>query len=228
MMRSPTREHGIAVIVAVMTTMVMLALGSALVLLTMSETAIASNFRMSSEALYAAEAIAERAMSDVTRARDWSRILNGSVRGTFVDGLPSGPRTLSDGTTIDLTQITNLANCERVTTCRGADMDAITTERPWGRNNPRWQLYAFGTLESLIGTGLRTSPAYVVAFVSDDPTENDDDPATDGGIPATGEPANPGAGRLMIRAQVFGATAQSSVEMTVQRTLRIVSWREVR
>jgi len=66
------------------------------------------------------------------------------------DGPPSGTRTLPDGSTIDLTQALNVANCDHVAPCTAAEMDANTGMRPWASNNPRWQLYAYGKLTDML------------------------------------------------------------------------------
>ena len=55
-----------------------------------------------------------------------------------------------------------------------------TDERPWGANNPRWQLYAYGQLDDMIPTSTINSPFYVVVMVGDDPSENDGNPLKDG------------------------------------------------
>src|SRR5215212_2951883 len=124
-------EHGIALVIAMMAMLLMSALGIALVLTTSSETMIAGNFSNSSEALYAADAAVERAMEDILTVPDWNKLLDGSTQSAFVDGAPSGTRTLRDSSTIDLTQALNMANCQKVTTCSVADMDTSTAERPW-------------------------------------------------------------------------------------------------
>ena len=54
------REHGMALLVAMMAMLLMTALGAALVLTTSSEAIIAGNFRNSREGLYAAEAVLEQ------------------------------------------------------------------------------------------------------------------------------------------------------------------------
>jgi hypothetical protein len=36
-----------------------------------------------------------------------------------------------------------MVNCGRPV-CRDVDLDEVRDDRPWGRNNPRWQLYAYG------------------------------------------------------------------------------------
>ena len=50
-------------------------------------------------------------------------------------------------------------------------MNANTSGRPWGANNPRWKLYAYGNLNDMLPTGTINSPYYVVLFVGDDPSQ---------------------------------------------------------
>jgi len=208
------REDGVALMVAMMAMLLMTALGVALVLTTSSETIIAGNYRNSGEAMYAADAVLERAIDDLLTVPDWNSLLTGSVQSAFIDGAPSGARTLPDGSTLDLTQALSMANCQKVTTCSSTDMDAITTERPWGPNNPRWQLYAYGKMSDLMPTGSVDSSYYVVVMVADDPSENDGNPLQDGM-----SQANPGTGVMAMRAEAFGPRgAHKVVEMTVART----------
>jgi type IV pilus assembly PilX-like protein len=216
------REDGIALVVALMAMLLMSALGLALVLTTNTETMISGNFRNNSEALYAADAVVERAMDDLLTVPDWNKLLDGSARSAFIDGAPSGTRTLPDGTTIDIAQIVSMANCEKISGCTGNNMDAITTERPWGQNNPRWQLFAYGPVSSIVPTGTIDSPFYTVVLVGDDPSEADGDPTKDGGAPAglyAGLGKNPGIGVVSLRAESFGPRGTHKVlELTVART----------
>src|SRR5256885_15457185 len=209
------REDGIALIVAMMAMLLMTALGVALVLTTSSETMIAGNFRNSQEGLYAADAAIERAMDDVLTVPDWNKLLDGSTQSAFVDGPPSGQRTLLDGSTIDLTQALNMANCQKVTTCSAADVTAYTSERPWGLNNPVWRLYGYSNLRDMLpATDTINSSYYVMVMVGDDPSDNDGNPLLDGGglgaCPvgqvSAGSPAtcHPGYGVLAPPAEAFG------------------------
>ena len=211
-------ERGIALIVSLMAMMLMLALGTALVLTTMTETKIAGNYRSGSEALYAADAGVERVMQDLLTVPNWNDILNGTVTSAFIDGAPSGQRTLPDGTKIDLTEATNVVRCGKIA-CSAADLDAITDERPWGKNNPRWQLYAYGQLDDILPTGTITSREYVIVWIADDPSENDDDPLTDGAAPTNGAADNFGRGVISMLAQAFGPDgATRTIEVTAART----------
>ena len=107
-----------------------------------------------------------------------------------------------------------MANCEKVTACSSTDMDAITPERPWGPNNPRWQLYAYSRMSDLMPPEVVDSPFYVIVMVGDDPSENDRNPLKDG-VSQT----NPGTGVMAMRAEAFGPRgAHKVIEMTVART----------
>jgi Tfp pilus assembly protein PilX len=224
------REDGIALIVAMMAMLLMTALGVALVLTTSSETMIASNFRNSQEALYAADAVVERAMDDILTVADWNKLLDGSTQSAFVDGAPSGTRTLPDGSTIDLAQALNLANCDHVAACTDAEMNAVSAMRPWTTNNPRWKLYAYGNLADMLpASDSINSSYYVLLMVADDPSENDDDPLHDGVTPCPhNDPSgsitapitcNLGSGVIALRAEAFGPRgAHKVIEITVART----------
>jgi hypothetical protein len=210
------REDGIAMIVALMAMMLMTALGVALVLTTSAETMIAHNFRSGQEALYAADAVLERAMDDILTVPDWNTMLAGTTQSAFIDGPPSGTRTLPDGTNIDLGQLLSLANCGKVTGCSASDLTAnYTGDRPWGANNPVWQLYAYNRLDAMVPSGTINSQYYVVVMVADDPSETDGDPLHDGVSPST----NPGTGVLMLRAEAFGPRgAHKVIQITVAKT----------
>lgn len=234
-------ERGTSLVVALMTMVLMAALGAALVLITMSETMIAANFRAGLQTFYAADAAFERALADLRTVPDWTAVLGGGSRSSFTDGQPAGVRTLSDGTAIDLGELANVANCQKPARCTDADMAAKTSERPWGANNPRWTLFSHGKLADSVGTHSVESPCYVLVFVADDPSENDGDPTRDG-VEAGGL-SNPGLGILSVRAEAFGPRhAHRVIEATVAHelaggvepgaeataSLRVISWREVR
>jgi hypothetical protein len=124
--------------------------------------------------------------------------LDGTQVSSLVDG-PPGTRMVAPGLSIDLPVLTNQLTCARDTLCTSAQVHAITTERPWGVNNPRWRLFLH---QPLVPPPLPTVAAtpYVVAWIGDDARETDGDAAVDG--------AGPGQeGRYMVRARVeaFGA-----------------------
>ena len=212
--RAASSEGGIAMIVALMAMTLMIALGTALLLTTTTETRIVTNFRNNSESLYAADAGLERALDDMLTIPDWNSLLNGSARSALVDGAPTGTRTLADGTVLDLGEVLSMANCQKTTACSATDLTAITVERPWGANNPVWQPFAYGKLNDVLPAGGISSPYYVVVMAADDPSENDNDPLHDG-VSAT----NPGSGVLAMRAEAFGpGGSHKVVELTIART----------
>ncbi len=200
-------ESGVALVVALMSLLLLTALGMALVLTTQTETLIAGNFSNAQEGLYSADAGVERSMEDLLTVPDWNTILAGSTTSAFIDGAASGTRTLPGGATLDLSQVVNMANCGKLTTCSAGDMDAITADRPWGANNPRWQLYAYGNMNDIIPTGTVNSPYYVVVLIADDAAETDNDPTKDSN------------GVLAMRAEAFGpSNSHKVIEVTVART----------
>jgi hypothetical protein len=212
-----------------MAMLVLSILSLALVLASSSETTMAAGFQRSVEARYAAEAAVARAASDAQATVDWSSVLNGLARSSFADGAPSGARTLADGTTIDLDEVTSLANCGRAAGCTEAAITASTAVRPWGLNNPRWRPYAYGRFDEMAPAMASLSPFYVIVSVGDDAAENDDRPLLDGGAPVTGDPENAGADVLVLRGEAFGRRGSyACIEATLMRSAGIVSWRVVR
>jgi hypothetical protein len=246
--RDRNGERGVALILALMAMLFLIATGTALIVTTTTESTIARNFRISSEALYAADAVLEHAIDDVRTIHDWNTILSGAAQSTFIDGPSSGPRPLADGRSIDPADVVNLANCHKVAACSDSEMDEINAERPWGVNNPRWKSFAWGYLDDIAPAGTVSSPFFVMVMVGDDPAENDGDPLRDGLAPcAQGQVTgcNPGTGVLALRADAFGPFgAHKVLELTLSRPdagsgqdyndgsgqvrVRILSWREVR
>lgn len=208
-------DRGSALVVALLSLLLLTALGLALTLTTQTETAISANQRTSQEAMNAADAALEIAMQDLLAMPDWNRALSGADQSSFVDGSPAGPRTLPDGSTIDLTEVANLASCGHITSCSASEIATNSPERHWLANNPVWQVYAYGPVSDLLPGGTVSSPIYVVVLVGDDPSETDGDPLTDG-IDGT----NPGSGVLALRAEAFGPNGTHRiVEATVARTV---------
>ena len=221
-------ERGVALIIALMAMVLMTALGMALMLVSETETLIGSNYRDSVEGSYVADAGIERVMQDVLSIPDWNAILasadnvQAGVTSGFVDGTLTP--TLPDGRVIDLAKATNMINCNKPTACSDADMDANDGERQWGKNNPRFRLFAWGPVNDLNPTPTLNSPFYVAVWIGDDGAETDDTPGVDGAAPsaawqADGQDKNPGAGVLTLRAEAFGpGGAHRVIETTIART----------
>src|SRR5262245_29738250 len=223
--RHPRNEQGIALIVALLSITLMTALGMALMLTSQTETMISANYRDSMEGEYVADAGLERVMDDVLTIPDWNTVLTSpdgitaGVTSGFHDNSPSSPLPLPDGRTLNLANATNMINCSKTTACTDSDMDTSTLDRPWGKNNPRFRLYAWGPVNDLIPTSTLNSAYYVAVWIGDDATENDDNPSKDGGSPANGASVNVGAGVLTLRAESFGPGGSHHViEATIAKT----------
>jgi hypothetical protein len=212
---SLSRDNGVAMVIAMMALMLMTALASALVLNMSSETIISTNYRGGSAALYAADAIVERALDDLLTVANWDQLLTGSVRSAFVDGAPNGVRRTAGGATVDLSEVVNMANCGKPSACSATDLTGNATgDRPWAANNPVWQLYAYGPLADMLPFRTIDSPLYVVLMVADDPSEDDGLPLQDGQLAG-----HPGRGVIALRAEAFGPRgAHKTIEVTVSRT----------
>jgi len=222
--REQRDERGIALVIALLATLVMVAIGSALILTATTESRITRNFKNSTEAFYAVDAVLERVVEELRAIADWNLLLGGGAHSAFADGDPNGERALADGRAIDLTAVINDLNCRNISGCSDNAMDTITAERPWGANNPRWQPFAWGYLSGLAPGVIIDSPVYVVAMIADDPSECDDNPLIDGGAIVSCPPgvtANPGAGVLAVRAEAFGPFgAHRAVELTISRVVQ--------
>jgi hypothetical protein len=213
-MKDLASERGAAMLIAIMALLLMTAIGSVLIMTSTSETIIAAHFRDSVEARYAAGAVVERGMDDLGVIVDWTTVISGATRSAWVDGTASGRRTLADGSTIDLTQIVNLANCQKPTMCSSAEMNAVTADRPWGASNPRWVLFAYGAVRDFLpAPSSIDSPYYVVLLAG-------------AAIPPAGWEA------IALRAETFGPrNSHAVVEVTAGRSggpARFLSWRELR
>ena len=206
--------------------MLLSALGIALALTTSTERQVSATYGTDTELFYAADAAFERALQDLLPVADWNAVLSGAT-STFVDGGP-GRRMLPDGAVLDLQQATDRVNCGQ-SPCSSVDLHAATSSRPWGTNNPTWQLYAHGPLTDVSPGGTVESAVYVVVWVADDPLETDWQPLIDGD---TTVGPNPGAGLLQVLVHAYGVGGTRRViEATLRRgdsRSRVLSWRELR
>ena len=69
-----------------MTITLLSAMVASLALVTVTETAIAANYRDASEALYAADAAVEFALQEIARVDDWSDLIGEPGQTVLVDG----------------------------------------------------------------------------------------------------------------------------------------------
>ena len=218
-------ERGVALILVLLIMLTLSALAMSLAVMVSTDSQVSASYRDGIETFYGAQAALERVLPDLEAESDFTRVLTGVSVSSFLDG-PAGLRRLPDGTFTDLHALTSMLNCGRAA-CSAADLDEAREDRPWGRNNPRWQLYGYGPSTALGADRPGDARVYVVVLVADDPSETDMDPFTDGG----GE-GNPGRGRLSITAHGYGpGGTRRVVEATVasgDRGFNVLSWREVR
>ena len=228
-------DAGSALVLVVLSTGVLVTLGLVLALVSTVETDVVATTAEGTQALALAEAAAEQVMSDLSGLPSWDNALAGAVTSPFFDGA-AGPRSFG-GTGVDLSRETALLLCDAIT-CGGRSLDAVTANRPWGRNNPRWRVFASGRTASLVGQALGVRPGYAVVWIGDDPAENDADPLKYGGPPVAeaGTGVNPGQDVVVLRVAAWGARgAHRELELTVERAdlqahtgLRVRVWRELR
>ena len=203
-------ERGAALLIVLLTALLLSALALALVMASIGEALASGNARASRAAFYAADAGIERVLPDLQQAPDWDLVLSGVVTSGFTDGPTGGARAIPGGGTVVLDEVVNLANCGERNACDEASLTAITEERPWGVDNPRWRLFAWGPFPGHPG---EEPSAYLVVLVGDDPLDGDHDPGRDG------RGASRGRGVLLVRAQAYGSGGASRViEATVART----------
>ena len=192
-------EEGTALIVALMAMMMLTALGAGVVMVSNTETLIASNYRNAQEALYGADAAAERVVQDLLLVPRWNDILAGAVQSSFVDGARDGQKVIPAGPYITL--------CCGTSSATGQLQSQTDTANLWGLDNPRWQLFAWGPLSEMLPDNEVNSPMYVAVWIADDPAEADSNPLADSN------------GVLTLHAEAFGATGTRKViEVTVSRT----------
>jgi Tfp pilus assembly protein PilX len=186
-------DEGSALIIALVATVLLTSLGLGLIMLGDTETAISNNFRSGNETLYAADAAVERVVQDLLLVPRWNDVLTGAAQSSFIDDSLT-PTTLY-GASLNLTAITAEIQSQSDATA------------PWGANNPQWHLFAYGPLADMLGEGTIQSNSYIAVWISDDPSETDDNPSAD---------AN---GVLTVLAQAMGPNGTiRAVEVTIART----------
>ncbi len=197
-------DNGVALVIVMMTITLLTALGTALTLATIAETAIAANYRDATEAFYAAEAAVEFATQEIAAVSDWSGVIAKPGRSAFVDGPAGGLRTVG-ASTLDLGDATR-------------DVNLIVAGAP-GPASRGWVLYAFGRFQDLVPSSLSRSQIYVTVWVAD--------------RSETPEDERSGPDVLSILGQAYGARgSRRTVEAIVVKgdasTVRTRSWREWR
>jgi hypothetical protein len=185
------------------------AIGLSAVTLANSERAASRQLDAGMGVRYGADAMAVRTVNDLILEPDWTTDLGSGVRSSFSDTTLEPATAWHD--VLDLSSMT-------------ADLQQQTDAASGlGMNAPRWHLWAWGSFDALVAAPVPAPPAYLVAWIADDPAEGDNDPSRDSNAIVT------------IRAEAFG---MSNLRRAVQVVLRrpvppetgpttVVSWREV-
>jgi hypothetical protein len=163
-------------------------LGTALIVGTMTETALTAAYRQGREAFYAADAAVEFAIRDLATRADWDLVISGAEASGFTDDWPGGLRKLGV-TTIDLIRATE-------------EVNALLAARTVPAAS-RAELYAYGLYERLLAVPDAPAPAYVCIWVAELVPE---------------VPEVPPARLLYIVGRAYGATGgQRTVLVTIAR-----------
>jgi hypothetical protein len=144
------RNRGAALVLAMLAVFFMAALGASMAIMTSTELRIAASYTEAMELRYAAEATLEAILQELTASGDWNALQAGVALSAFADGVPSGRRTLVDGSAIDLDDLT----------------------RQVVAGNSTYRLFAFGPVQRLQPADDFGIEGYVLVWIGDDPEEN--------------------------------------------------------
>jgi hypothetical protein len=232
-MRPKMGEHGIALVLVLLTMALVASVGLGLALSSTLAVVSVTNYAESVALLNAAEAGIDLAARELA-VLAVDEVLGGVRTSTCVDG-PPGSRTLPSGLTIDLPTMTNQLTCGRAAPCTNAQVGQITATRPWGANNPRWRLF----VHQLLPLPALPRPApdiYVVVWIGDDAREADGDPTTDGAgagqegryiVRARAEAFGHRGGRRAIEAELARMCVAGPAGEVCVPGSRVQSWRAV-
>ena len=143
-------NRGAALVLALLAVFFMAALGASLAIMTSTELRITASYADAMELRYAAEAALEAVIQEFAASADWNAVLAGPAVSVFADGAPGGRRTLSDGSAIDLDELTNQVVA----------------------GNPTFRLFGFGPAQRLQPAENLGVDGYLVVWIGDDPEEN--------------------------------------------------------
>ena len=210
------RENGSALLIALLATVLLAAVGLGLLGLTNTEATIASNVQAGHQSIYATDVSLEWTLAEVLRTANWSDLTSGIAGSVFQDTTRT-PTLISGG----------VLNLNVVTAGLQADADTL-----WGPAAPRWHLFAYGSLDALTGRGGPVEDVYAAVWIGDDPRDGDADPTVDTN------------GVVMLLAKAWGPRgAMRTITVSVERVSdpsatgggvgpvgtkqRVMAWREV-
>jgi hypothetical protein len=233
MRRKLRRDRGVALIVTLLAISLFSALTLGLALSSSVDRLATANHEQASVLLNVADAGIELAARELAAIADWNTVLTGAVRSRLVDGPPAGVRTPFPGFSIDLTAATNRLTCGRPSACTDAAVRASTSERPWGANNPFWQLFIYTAIPELTNPRTRTA-SYLIVWIGDDAAEVDGERLIDGGgagdegryiLRARAEALSAGGARRAIEADLTRVCTPTPAGESCLPGTRVQSWR---
>jgi hypothetical protein len=204
------RDEGSGALLVLLVASAVLALGLGLITIASTERAIAGNAYGGAEALYAADSLAEFVVTELSSDISWTPALAGERHSTFLE--PATQTIAPWNEALDLSALTVAVQQQS---------DVIWTAGP---DTPQWRLFAAGPLAALVSSGLAGS-LFVMAWIADDASETDGNPAVDLNDV------------VMVRVQALGLGGLQRALLIVLRRggdapdppgVRVVSWREVR
>lgn len=158
-------DTGVALLAVLLVGVLIVGIGAAIALVADTDTAIASAHRDTVVGRHTAEATVAFLVHELAQMPDWTPVLRGVSTSALRGGLV--PPAAAGGRPVDLTSLTMTLQAATY----GGD--------GWGANTPRWGVLAWGVPgRDLPFAGLSTQ-VLVVAWVADDSSETDGDPATD-------------------------------------------------
>jgi len=206
-------ERGVALLMALVAAALVTAVATTMVMSSSTDLVITGSTRASMEAMYAAEAAAQRAIGELATIADWSTVLTAppaNVTASFDDGLAVA--RAPDGRALSMSGLT---------AARQATSTATYSPAAFGADSPVWRLFGHAELGALVPPGVTAPPAYVLIHVADDGGDGDGDPARDTN------------GQVIVYAEAYGVSgAHRAVELAVARvtpgTIRLLSWKDPR
>ena len=177
-----------ALLSAILATVLLMGLGASLVLIGTSEATLAAHDRDARALREAAVAVAHLAVADLRRQPQWSLVL--AAGATPLSAIPgrAADTTLTPsapwgGAPLDLRQLT---------------VDVAAAADTGSGDAQAWRLYEYGSLAQLV-PGPSAGAMYVAAWVADDSGDGDGDPLTDSND------------ILAVRAEAYGSGGSRAV-----------------
>ncbi|MCY4658226.1 MAG: hypothetical protein OXF93_00230 [Acidobacteria bacterium] len=208
------RAEGIALVVTLMASVVLLGIAGVLVPLASTEVMIAANYRRAVEGLHAAEAALEWTVGELTPSPVWRAALVDGARSRLWAGTPE--LRLADGTRVPLDDETAVLRGD------GAGPGGA------GRGLD-WSLFAHGPLADLVPLPEGYGEWHVAVWLAPAPGAAGRDPEDAGGTIAVHAAAlDPGRGHRAVQAELVRVVPPLPVPGGATEYVQLIAWRIVR